>query len=228
MIFPLCYCRSNDHGFAINLVENRSVAEMHSSGSIMNLRILGRATRADSVRYRGTDRTTPYYDDNVPIDHPANQAFFWYANSEDGEIGIVHDLARAQELVDIYKRLTPPQFFEIVEETLDAQPPFIGKTRLGYDISTVDGISLLSSGLDIDRTDIELAPDDTYWTLLPLLTLIKVHFQPLLNSNGLFDTYTDAELCLNSMMALQRFRPGLWENENVVFRVVCVWSVERA
>jgi hypothetical protein len=75
--------------------------------------------------------------------------------------------------------------------------------------------------LEIDRYwNPEFNQDLRLETLQPLLRLVREHFQPLLNANGLFADGATAEFCLACMMALQRVRPNLWENDDVVFDVV--------
>jgi hypothetical protein len=84
--------------------------------------------------------------------------------------------------------------------------------------------SLLETGLrELGRND---PGDDAMLRLLqPIFILLKEHFQPRLNENGLLAEYAAAKLCLDCMMALQQLRPDLWENESIVFDVVGVWLV---
>jgi hypothetical protein len=191
----------------------------------MDLLILKETTRDYTSVYRGTDRPTIYYQSTSDENHEVNRAFLWYCR-EGGQLGVVHDLAKAREVVEACRRLDPPQYFEVIEVTTENRPPTIGGSFLGFDLSSGYHYSLLSWGLEIDRPSLENTPeDDPLWIIQPLLHLIKKHFQPQLNSNGLFDEYDTARLCLDCMMALQSIRPGLWENEEVKFEVVGLWRV---
>jgi hypothetical protein len=185
----------------------------------MKLRILAQVNNNRAQSYRGTDRATPYYCDGLGDDHPANQAFFWYCQ-EGGELGVVHNPVKAQNLVDVYAKLNPPQYFEVVE--LTNKPSSATKSMFyGYDIAAEYNFSLLSWNLEVDNQAFNNVPkDDAFRVIQPLLRLLKQHFQPQLNSNGLFDDTETAKFCLESMMALQQIRPGLWENSNVTFRVI--------
>lgn len=184
----------------------------------MDLLILSQSTNSKSPAYRGTYRDVPHYVEGLGDDHEVNRAFFWYVG-EGGERGVIHDLQRAQQLVEAYSRLQPPKYFEIVEITKGSYPPTTKGEFLGFDLST-GHYSLLSWGLEIDHKPSDHLPiDDPLWILQPLLRLAKEYFQPRLNLNGLFDDYETANFCLNCMMALQKLRPGLWENEGVNFGV---------
>ncbi len=192
----------------------------------MDLIIRGRAQYSSSPSYRGTYRSTPHYVDNAGPEHEVNQLFRWYCD-EGGDLGVVHELEKARKLVAAYSRLDPPQHLEIIEVTTDSREPEVGGEFLGYDLSAGFNYSLLSWGLEIDREPpAELSRKDAPWVLQPLLRLTKRYFQPQLNTNGLFEDYNTAQFCLDCMMALQKLRPGLWENEQVVFEIVGVWKVD--
>jgi hypothetical protein len=189
----------------------------------MNLRILKCVSPQDHRIYRGTDRMSPYYVDGLYEDHPVNQAFFWYCE-EGEELGVVHDLTRARKLVQLYRALDVPQCFEIVQ-VVDWIDGVRGSGELrGYDLSAGYNYSLLEWHLEIDRDQNSgVDHDERLEVLQPLLRLVKEHFQPLLNANGLFADGDSAAFCLVCMMALQRMRPNLWENDEVVFDVVGLW-----
>jgi hypothetical protein len=189
----------------------------------MDLLILQVRTPIDSPVYRGTDRATPYYCDDLGDEHPVNKAFFWYC-SEGGELGLVHDLVRARELVLAYRQLRPSQHYEILAVTKEDVPPIGGKI-VGFDLSAGYKYSLLGWKLEIDRDSHDLPADDEYWLIHPILRLIKEFFQPQLNSNGLFDNFAVAKFCLGCMIALQKIRSNLWENDNVRFEVVGLWEI---
>jgi hypothetical protein len=191
----------------------------------MNLRILKCASTEDHPIYRGTDRMTPYYVDEVDQDHPVNQAFFW-SIEEGGDLGIVHDLHTARELVQLYRKIEPPQCFEIVQVVDQNDTLEDSAELLGFDIAAGFNYSLLGWHLEIDREPKpEWEHDQTLKTIQPLLKLVKAYFQPRLNVNGLFSDWSTAFFCLDCMMALQRVRPNLWENDDVVFDVVGLWLI---
>jgi hypothetical protein len=108
----------------------------------MKLRILRSVSALDSNIYRGTDRITPYYVDGLPDDHPVNQAFFWYCD-EGGELGVVHDLARARNLVELYRALETSQYFEIIQLVDWSEGDLDLEKLLGYDLSAGYNYSLL-------------------------------------------------------------------------------------
>ncbi len=190
----------------------------------MDILILGFGTPKASPAYRGTCRATPHHVDSLGEDHPVNQAFLWYCE-EGGEFGLVHDLAKARELVREYKKLQTPHHFEIIE--VSSQRHYQStRTFLGFDLSAGYNYSLLYWGLDLGNVKpSEPIADEKYVLIQPLLRLTQEFFQKRLNSNGMFDNYEDASFCLSCMMALQRIYPGLWENEKVTFEVVGLWEL---
>jgi hypothetical protein len=190
----------------------------------MDILILGFGTPKASPAYRGTDRVIPHHVDSLGEEHPVNQAFRWYCE-EGGEFGLVHDLARARELVRAYKKLQPSQHFEMIEVSSQRHYQPTGMF-LGFDLSAGYNSSLLSWGLDLSNVKpSEPIIDEKYILIQPLVRLIQEFFQKRLNSNGLFDDYEDASFCLSCMMALQRIYPDLWENEEVTFEIVGLWRL---
>lgn len=187
----------------------------------MELLILRREEDVTGSRYRGTFRGGPYYVEGLGDDHEVNKAFFWYADQE-GEGLIVHDLDGARRLLEVYKKLEPPQYFEIVEIIRATTRPSQDSEFLGFDLTT-GHFSLLGTGLEL-RLVAPPGSEDKYEErfrfLRPLLRLIKEHFQPRLNAYGLFDEYEDASLCLECMMALQEYLPSLWGAKGLKFYVL--------
>lgn len=191
----------------------------------MKLLILGEPLGETPIHYRGTDRATPSYCSNLPDDHPANQAFFWYTN-ESYPNGIVHDIDAAEKLIRAYASIEPAQSFELVEVVEEQEIPNIGNECFGYDISHSYHYSLLSWGLQLGQTsENSLSAEDLYWELTPILQLIQQFFRPQLNQYSLFHDATTAQFCLDCMMAVQAVRPGLWEHEEVKFCVLGIWKV---
>lgn len=192
----------------------------------MNLLILGTTTAAESPSYRGTLRAHPYHVDRLPDSHPVNQAFFWYCE-EGGELGAVHNLARARDLVHLYAALWPPQRFEIIEVTAERAEPMVGSSFLGFDISSGFGDSLLASGLELVRLPLldTFSPERKTF-LLPLLEVVQRFFQPKLNELGLFPRFEDAEFYLHCLRSIGRVEPGLFEEQAIIYKIIGVWKVE--
>jgi hypothetical protein len=173
--------------------------------------------------YRGTYRAHPYYCEEYPPEHEVNQAFFWFL-SEGGERGVVHDIAQARGLVHIFTRHNVTQPFEVVEVTVGDEPPYAGKTFLGFDLSCGFNNSLLWWGLDLKGRN---PRDESLRPLGALLSLVEEHFRPKLNANGLFDQFSIARFCLDCLIALQLMRPALWEMAGCSdYEVVGLYIVE--
>lgn len=135
-----------------------------------------------------------------------------------GELGIISDIYKAKKIVDLYKNLIPPQIFEVVRILEVNEPPLENEEFLGFDLSCGYGCSLLSWELDIDNEGEE--EDRLLKQILPLISLVKKHFKPLLNKNSLFDDSETAKFCLECLMALQDIVPGIFENEEMIFEVI--------
>lgn len=177
--------------------------------------------------YRGTYRHNPYHIDSLPDDHEVNRMFFWFCE-EGGEVGVVHSLAKAQRLVQAYRQIDPPQFFEVVEVLRGTETPEVGTEFLGIDLSAEFNCSLLASAV-VFHGRREGPEDDGHLPcgLSSLLRLLKAYFAPRLNGYGLFTTQQDASFCLECMIALQRFYPGLWESPEVNFECLGLYLVHR-
>lgn len=196
----------------------------------MKLLILGlpRNIHTEAPIYRGVERMTPYYCEELDEEHEVNRAFIWYC-SAGGEEGVVYDLVKAKALVQAYRQLSPPQYFEIVSvrELHDIPDREAPSAFLGFDLCAGYSYSLLSWGLEFDRTPPDdMSQDDAFRILQPLLRLIRSFFQQQLNINGLFSDFSIANYCLECMMAVQKIRPGIWENEDIEFKVVGLWQLE--
>lgn len=190
----------------------------------LDLRILGSPNADPAVKshpaYRGLFREYPYYVEGVGDRHRANRAFFWFVE-EGGEEGTVQDLARAKDLVEAYRTCDPPQFFEIIELVSGDGSPEAGKTFLGCELVCGNHFPL-SWNLDLT-----LPGDSEDDPLMPLFRLIENHFRLKLNEYRLFEDFDTAKFCLDCMLALQKFRPGLWESEeNSDFKVVRLYKVD--
>lgn len=190
----------------------------------MKLKVLGVSQDALSMprNYRGVERYPPFYE----TDSNANQLFYQYLYSSD-DLGFVQDLDLCQRMVEVYGSLAPPQQYEVVEVTEGDQPPVLPMTEfLGFDIACVYRISLLSWGLAFDTVDTDKWPaTDLIHTMEPLFQLVMAYFRPKLNRNGLFDEHGVARFFLDTMVALQKIRPNLWESDDCEFQVLGVWQV---
>jgi hypothetical protein len=169
--------------------------------------------------YRGVDRPAPHAASEDP-DSPAQEAFLAYVASVSQDLSF-EDLELANRLVDEYRRLDPPRHLEIVAVG-DLNDHHLAGSFYGYDI--VSGTySLLSWGLDLGRDSVrELANDDPYRDLAPLLRVIGAHFREALNRHGLFGEREAAQACREVLMAAQRLRPGLWSSPDDEFTVVWI------
>src|SRR5690606_6024399 len=188
--------------------------------------ILGKTFPGQQKNFRGTGRSRPRYQEALDKTHPANESFLWYSREmhEMGEDALVYDLEKARLLVTRYRQLSPPQFFEIIELTFEDTPPGVSEELLGYDVSDSYN-SLLELHLSSPALENPEQQDEGFRRIVPLLELLKRYFQPLLNENGLFETYEIANFCLDCMMALQTLRPGLYEDETHEFFVIGLWRV---
>jgi hypothetical protein len=196
-----------------------------SSGQ-MNLLILNgprdpRAAKYPS--YRGTYRAHPTYCDALPNDHEINQLFFWFLE-DGGELGLVHDLAKASRYVELLNQNPLPGYkqFEIVEVTSPDSPQQAGGRLLGFDLSAGYNSSLLWWGLEP-----QLEPNAVREPIGELVDLAYRYYAPRLGPCGLFQTPEIASQCLRSMDALQRLSPNLYEGEDLIpsYRVVGVYLV---
>ena len=141
-------------------------------------------------------------------------------------MGIVSNLQRAKQIVHVYAELDPPQELEVVELTRGtAKAENETADFLGYDLSN-GVISLLDAGLKLPEST-NLPLDDLFTTLQPLFRMVEQCFRPRLNKNGLFDDYSDAQMCLQAMKALNKLYPGAYEHEDTMrtFEIIGVWHV---
>jgi hypothetical protein len=192
----------------------------------MLLRLLGPAfdKSADGRDYRGVDRESiPYVD--AQEDPAAGEIFDQYIELRD-EHGDLHDIEFCRRAVEVYRHLNPPRELEVVEVTVGKEHPTIGSSEfLGFDVTCARHISLLPQNVRLDVSAMRVAADDPVVKLAPLIELIRRYFVPLLNQNGLFDEYNTAALYLDTMMAVQKFRPNLWEGDDCNFEVLGIWHV---
>jgi hypothetical protein len=164
--------------------------------------------QAGSNSYRGTYRGSPDYQTQYAPTHPANLAFARFCELG-GQTLVLRDLSFALKLVAIYRSLTPPQDFDIVEVVHPDEAPEFSADLLGYDVSSGGtGCSMLCWGLDFSRH-----LSNTTSGINPLIRLIEEAFRPRLNSNGLFNNPRDAQYCLDCMLAINRLVPSFFESD---------------
>jgi hypothetical protein len=189
----------------------------------MNLLILNGPSSPNPGRnplYRGTDRAHPTYCDSVAKDHDINRLFFWFLE-EGGEAGVVHDLQRACRFAELWNLHLGDNQFEVVEVVDGNGFSSTNGELLGFDLSCSYNSSLLQWGL---KSFLGLAqlPEP----IRELCDLVNRYYAPQLNSQGLFQTFEVASLCLRSMTALQALSPNLYEGGDLTqFSVVALYRV---
>lgn len=175
--------------------------------------------RHPNPHYRGTCRMQPRHFDSLPEEDEANLLFGWFLE-EGGELGIVHDEAKARRLCDLCKRYAPNENYEVLEAVSGGAPPVLGGELLGYDISQGLNNSLLWWGLK--RNGINDHDDP----VSILADTIYPAFATQLNDKGLFSEIEVAIRCRQSLIALQALKPNFIEGEDLhEFRVVGLYSL---
>lgn len=179
-------------------------------------------------RYRGPCRFEPNFVDELPEDHPVNQAFLWYVEERYGEDGPTLNLDMASNLVHLYKELDPPQLFEVIGiQPASSERDGLPGELLGFDVSDYFD-SLLFRGLDYlwFLRDIKDYPEEhPRQQIAPLVKLLQDHFQPLLNQNGLFQDASTAERYFSCVKALDRLGPGFVLEPDVDYQVLEVTAL---
>lgn len=192
----------------------------------MKYLILKKPDTSPGRSYRGTYRCAPDFVGNLSEIDPVNQAFLNYLRISD-ETGALTELEEASRLVEEYKKVSPPQNFEIVRVT---EGGFLGEAKsklIGFDISSANFLSILEFIFDHDPSkDYATAPGDRYWTIVPLINLMQEHFRPFLNSNGLFSDFGKAEFFMSCTNALRSVVPDLWEDKEIDFKVLGLWEID--
>lgn len=176
-------------------------------------------------QYRGVDGIgpdVPYEYETLGIEHLLYRALWDYMEAQDGRV--VHDLTVARAVVEAYRCLDPPKYYEVIEVTRGTNLPETTHHRfLGFDVANDVYDSVLVCGLTSSGEGEKTTEDDLLRTLYPLGRLIEAYFSPRLNSNGLFDDYATACFCLECTMALQKLYPGLYEFGD--YEVLGIWEV---
>src|SRR5438034_453299 len=139
----------------------------------------------ESLRYRGVYRANPSFQQGLSAEHPVNRAFGWFCE-EGGQSGTVSDIRRARELLGLYRNLSPPQVFEIIEPVPLGSNPTFPSEFLGWDMAAGGiGFSLLSSEFRPPKAEPKGG------SAAALMNLVEAHFKPKLNASGLFDRHED-------------------------------------
>lgn len=184
----------------------------------MPLLILGKKIINSRTNYSGIYRESPSYDEHLPETHPANLVFLRYLDAVDDAL-FLHDEETARNLVVALNNVNERSKFELIKFDYGQRNELDYGDFWGYDISA-GHYSLLSWGLHLINADDSASTVVSTSPVQCLLKLIEAHFYPKLNSHGLFDIFEDAVFCLECMMAIQELAPNLWENEEVIFKVV--------
>lgn len=190
----------------------------------MNIMILGEPMDPHTnPNYRGIFRSSPTYCEHLSEDHPANQAFRWYIN-EGGQEEVVHNIDNAILLIEEYKRLSPPQYFELIEIFIGKDPNTSNGIFLGYDLSAYLHFSFLYLGMEYSNSirNIDLEEANA------LSSAIEYIFKPRLNQYGLLNDYKTAQWCLNCHKAIQKLNPNYFENDEIVaaYEPVALYKID--
>jgi len=174
-------------------------------------------------RYRGVWRDEPTYCNALPAEAEVNRLFVDWFLVEGGETGIVHDLRKAVHYAKLCNEHFPGQLFEVIEFTDGDVMPESGGRFLGYDLSWGGAASLLQGGHQSWTAEIAVkSTADVLWKVM------RLYFEPRLNEFRLFQRLDDASLCLESMIALQSYKPGYFEGGDLnafhVMGVYLAWS----
>ena len=162
---------------------------------------------------------SPSYFDAQPETSQANQLFLWFIE-EGGELGVVHEEKKAQELCAFCNSQSAIGSYELVEVTEDDDLPILGGKLLGFDISQGFNNSLLWSGL---KTNV---PSDAELPVRILANALFRLFSEKLNECGLFPDIEIARQCRRSMIALQNLEPNFIEGDGLEkFLVVGIYLV---
>lgn len=151
--------------------------------------------------YRGVNRLGPPYINALGRDAEVNQVFYWYLHATSKSEG-VRDLARALEIVSLYRRVAPAVHLEIIEVTTGPLAlPEVGRELLGYDIAEAGGygISLVQDCLSewsVEEHGGKWWICDDPTAASPLDHLWSVYFRERLNEHGLLPDFATAAFCL--------------------------------
>ena len=176
--------------------------------------------------YRGTERAHPTHFANLPDSHVANQLFFWFVE-EGGERGLVHDLKKAKQLVELLNLFGDSVFYEIVQVGTERDTTSGKGGFLGFDLSAAFRHSIVRRFV-LNQELATLPPTDSALDL-PVRELTRLHqqfFTPKLNDHRLFTSYEDAEFCLSTARALNALRPCWMEGTLLSeYRVTSLFKV---
>ena len=180
----------------------------------------------DLPAYRGTERGHPVHFGNLPDSHVANELFFWFVE-EGGERGVVHDLKKAKQLVELLNLFGDTVFYELVQVgTERAVVPGKGGF-LGFDVSAGFNNSVIRRVLlQQQRKDSPKASSAEECAVWELSRLHRQFFSSRLNDHQLFNHHDDAEFCLQTVRALNTLRPSWMEGTNMAeYAVASLYKV---
>lgn len=173
-----------------------------------------------NTKYRGTERSIPYYRASESADAEVNVLFLWYLE-EGGESGVVHDMANAVRYAELLNATAqdPGERFEVVEAVPVGSAPQAGATLLGFDLSHGFGNSLITEGLSI-KEDLS---GDSWPEAFEVFRGIRERHGPAINEFGLLPSWEAARACLSDMAVLLDQFPGFLEYGD--YEVLGIYSV---
>jgi hypothetical protein len=180
----------------------------------------------DNPNYRGVSREIPSYIGDLPETHEANRFFLEKISEVLFRSAAIDDYNFCTEIINRYRKLSPPQYFEIIEITEPGQPPIHGDKFYGFDLEYKYHHSLICMAL-LPEHDYRKALEEFqgFRSIFPFFKIVIRYFHAKLNEFGLFHDINTASECLDALMALQRVLPGLFENERFIFRISGIWKV---
>jgi hypothetical protein len=176
--------------------------------------------------YRGTERTHPTPFAKLPESHVANQLFYWFVD-EGGPRGVVHDLKKAKQLVELLNLFGDAVFYEIVQVGTERQVTPGKGGFLGFDVSAGFNNSMVRRLLLQERGgEFPAKAPAADQAVCQLAKLQKQFFTPKLNDHRLFQSYDEAEFCLRTARALNTLRPGWIEGTDLAeYEVTSLYKV---
>jgi hypothetical protein len=195
--------------------------------AIMKYKVVGLpfTGTGDNPNYRGVAREIPSYIGDLPETHESNKFFLEKISEVLLRSAAIDDYNFCTEIINRYRKLSPPQYFEIIEITEPEQLPVYGDLFYGFDIEYKYHHSLISMALIPEHDYQKSLEYEDFRSIFPFFKIVIRYFRSVLNDFGLFNDINSASECLDALMALQRVLPGLFENESFIFRISGIWKV---
>lgn len=157
---------------------------------------------------------------------------FMNALSGPAEFRAYNNLQDVTRLYNLLSEYDPERQYEIVEHTHNGESPKVGSRLIGYDVSIVYNLSLvwialISYSPDVGQASSAIECSVMEERLQPILELFTTHFCRKLNADGLFSTFSDADLFLRCARTLNSLEPNLWESPKLMkeFAVTALYEV---